>query len=92
MGQECGVSDFEDGKAYLATKPGSTCDWFHKFTTKCVYKEAENLPNINLPSTVYVGSIGLDWGKISSIAMGSGFALILILWIVVKLRTTRVAS
>jgi hypothetical protein len=87
MGKDCGISDLEDDKAYLAVKPGTTCDWFHKFTMTCVYNEPEKLINNNVPSTVYIGSIGLDWGKISSIALGSCFAFVLILWIFMKLRT-----
>ena len=87
MGKECDASAVEDAKAWLAVRPDIACNWFHKFVPSCSFAKPQKLATDDL-ATVYAGNIGLDWGKIMSISLGSVLALVVILWLFLKFRVT----
>jgi len=91
MGKACQNSDAKDAKALLAVRPDIPWDWFHKFTPTCSFSETAALFTADL-ATMYAGNIGLDWGKILSIAFGSVLVLVLILWTFLKLRKAHVPT
>ena len=86
MVKNCETSDLEKGEAYLAVKPGTAYDWFHKFTPSCTFPEDIKLVSATDLAKVYVGNVALDWGKLASLGLASLLvgALALVMFLVLR--------